>query len=80
MKPMTHAWICTTYHDGCQVSIAVLDRIIDEMTKLWHSGCLVDETWVGCCILGLQTLNGIDIASVGNDYGEVFKLFVLRHA
>ena len=77
MKAVKHEWIHTTHHDGCQVSIAVLDRIIDEMIKLWHSGCLVDKTRVGCGILRLQTLNGIDVAGVGNDNGEVLKLFVL---
>ncbi len=66
-----------TYHDGDNISLAVGNGFINQRRILGHSGCLEDQRWIRRSILRLHTLDGVNIASVRDDDGELLELFEL---
>ena len=69
-----------THHDNFEISLSVSDGIVDQFCVLLHGSGLVDERRIRGSILGLQTLDGIDITGICDDDGQFLELFGLgRH-
>ena len=66
-----------TYHDGFKVALAVRNAIIDEMRVLRHVRSLDDQRRVRGGILGLDSLDGLDVSRVADDDGVLLELLEL---
>ncbi len=59
------------------LGLAVCDGVVNQRAVLRQLGCSEDEGGIGGCICGLELLDAVEIACVGDHCGERFELLEL---
>mmetsp|Transcript_2297 Transcript_2297/g.4018 ORF Transcript_2297/g.4018 Transcript_2297/m.4018 type:complete len:219 (-) Transcript_2297:90-746(-) len=66
-------------HGDGDISIAVGYRLVDDTRVFFHHGRLVDETGVSSRILGSELLDGVEVAGIAHDGGQLLQTFDLGY-